>query len=676
MSELKRLVEPGKINHMLTRNRIVMSSAITNTDLPDGRVTDQTIAYYVARGKGGAGIVNTGYNFICQRGRAGIYQMSTASDDMIPSMRRLTDAFHAAAPDARIGSQVSHAGRQTSRHTTGMQPEAPSPIVGPLPTGHAMETPEEISIARAREIVDEFAQAARRSKAGGFDLMEVHAAHGYLLSQFISPYSNIRTDLYGGSLENRLRIVLETLEAVRAAVGPDYPVGIRINGDDMVDGGYTLEEYQVVAQLIERSGFVDYISVTAGQHHPDAVATMVAPMAMPVGFLEFLGAGIRSVIEKVPVFIVGRIKDPVFAEGILERGSADVGIMTRALMADPELPNKVKEDRLDDIRPCIACMQGCTDRTWSQLDLTCLTNPVAGREREWAELKPAQTRKRVLVVGGGPAGMEAARVAALRGHAVTLWEREEQLGGAARLASIPPRREEFADLPRWLIGQITKVGVQVELGRTADAATVRAFAPDVLVAATGARIEIPEHIPGWNLPHVTTVRAVLSGEVQAGNRVLVVGYETQAVETAEWLAEQGKTVYLISAYPSQAWEDPLAALANDKSGYTSRHLMMGFVMESVQFLPFRMVKEIRPGSVVISKTGEQHPCTLHVRMGEMVDEELLVDTVVMHLRQRPVNEWLGGLAADIPEVYKIGDCLEPRQAIDAMVDGARIGRTI
>jgi 2,4-dienoyl-CoA reductase-like NADH-dependent reductase (Old Yellow Enzyme family) len=443
MSELKLLVQPGKINQMLVQNRIVMSSAITNTDAADGRVTDQTIAYYVERGRGGAGIVNTGYNFICQRGRAGIYQMSTASDDMIPSMRRLTDAFHAAAPDSRIGSQLSHAGRQTSRHTIGMQPEAPSPIVGPLPTGHAMEIPEEISIARIHEIVDEFAQAARRSKAGGFDLVEVHAAHGYLLSQFISPYSNIRSDAYGGSLENRLRMVLETLEAVRSAVGPDYPVGIRLNGDDMVDGGYTLDEYQVVAQLIERSGLVDYISVSAGQHHPDAVATMVAPMAMPIGFLEYLGAGIRSVVDKVPVFIVGRIKDPVFAEGILERGSADYVIMTRALMADPELPNKAKEGRLDDIRPCIACMQGCTDRTWSQLDLTCLTNPAAGREREWADLKPAETKKRVLVVGGGPAGMEAARVAALRGHDVTLWERDDQLGGAARLASIPPRRKNL-----------------------------------------------------------------------------------------------------------------------------------------------------------------------------------------------------------------------------------------
>ena len=283
-----------------------------------GTVTDQTIAYYAERGRGGAGIVNTGYNFVCQRGRAGVYQMSTASDDMIPSMRRLTEAFHTAAPDGMIGSQINHAGRQTTSHTTGMIPEAPSPIPGPLPTGHSMEIPEEMSVQRIHAMVDEFAQAARRSKEAGFDLVEVHAAHGYLLSQFISPYSNIRADQYGGSIENRLRAVLEVLEACRGMVGPDYPLGVRINGDDMVDGGYTIDEYRIVAQLIERSGFADYISVSAGQHHPDGVAAMVAPMAMPLGFLEHLGAGVRSAVEKIPVFIVGRIKDPVQAENVTE----------------------------------------------------------------------------------------------------------------------------------------------------------------------------------------------------------------------------------------------------------------------------------------------------------------------------------------------------------------------
>jgi 2,4-dienoyl-CoA reductase-like NADH-dependent reductase (Old Yellow Enzyme family)/thioredoxin reductase len=676
MTELNLLLQPGLINKMVTRNRIVMSSAITNTDAPDGTVTDQTIAYYAERGRGGAGIVNTGYNFVCQRGRAGIYQMSTASDDMVPSMRRLTEGFHAAAPAGKIGSQINHAGRQTNSHTTGILPEAPSPIAGPLPTGHAMEIPEEMSIQRIHEMVDEFAQAARRSKEAGFDLVEVHAAHGYLLSQFISPNSNIRTDQYGGSLENQLRAVLEVLEACRGAVGPDYPLGVRINGDDMVDGGYTIDEYRVVAQLIERSGFADYISVSAGQHHPDGAAAMVAPMVMPLGFLEYLGAGVRSAVEKIPVFIVGRIKDPVQAEGILERGSADFVIMTRALMADPELPKKSHEGRLEDIRPCITCMQGCTDRTWSQLDLSCLVNPAAGREREWADLKAAHAKKRVLVVGGGPAGMEAARVAALRGHDVTLWEAADCLGGATLLAAKPPRREEFGDLPRWLSGQMPKVGVKVELNHRGDADSVRQFAPDVLIAATGARVEIPEHIPGWNLPHVTTVRDLLSGKTSAGERVLVLGYDTQAVETAEWLAEQGKTVTLLSGYTSQAWDDPEAALANDKNGFTARYTMMPFFRERVQFLPFRMIKAIEPGWVVISKTGEQYPCTTHVRIGDIEDERMEIDTVVIHLRHRPVREWLEGLQSEAPELYKIGDCLEPRYAIDAMVDGGRVGRMI
>ncbi|HEY3344620.1 MAG TPA: FAD-dependent oxidoreductase, partial [Anaerolineaceae bacterium] len=579
MSEINLLIQPGRINRMLTRNRIVMSSAITNMAAPDGSVTDQMIAYYTERGRGGAGIINTGYNYVDRRGRAGKFQMSTGPDADIASMRRLTEAFHAVAPQgSNLGSQLNHAGRQTTTDTTGMIPEGPSPIPGPLPTGKKMEVPEEMSIQRIAEVVDAFAQAARRSQEAGFDHVEIHAAHGYLLNQFISSYSNIRTDAYGGSEEKRMRMVLEVLEAVRGAVGRDYPVGIRINGDDFVDGGYTLDEYSRVAQMIENSGFADYISVSAGQHHPDGAAVMVAPMAMPMGFLEHLGAGIRAAVQDIPIFIVGRIKDPLLAEDILQRGSADYCIMTRALMADPDLPNKVMEDRLDDVRPCITCMQGCTDRTWSQLDLSCLVNPAAGREREWASLKPAEKKKRVLVVGGGPAGMEAARVAALRGHDVTLWEKTGQLGGVTLLASLPPHREEFGDLPRWLTGQLPKVGVKVELNKTAEAASVRAFAPDVLIAATGARPEIPEHIPGWDLPHVTTVHEVLEGKAVVGERVLVLGSSTAAVETAEWLAEKGKKVYLISGAPTQIWEDPEAALANDKNSFTGRHTLMGMAM--------------------------------------------------------------------------------------------------
>lgn len=676
LSDLKYLARSGKINQMSTRNRIVMSSAITNMAAPDGSVTDQMIAYYATRGQGGAGIINTGYNFICQRGRAGVYQMSTASDDNIPSMRRLTEAFHAAAPDGKIGSQLCHAGRQTSEHITGLPLEAPSPIVGPLPTGHSKEVPEEMSPARIAEMVDRFAQAARRSKEAGFDLVEIHAAHGYLINQFISSYSNIRTDQYGGSLKKRMRIALEVMEAVRGAVGPDYPVGIRINGDDLVDEGYTLDDYQLVARSVEDSNLVDYISVSAGQHHPAGVATMVAPMAMPMGFLEHLGAGISAVVDDIPIFIVGRIKDPVLAEGILERGSADFCIMTRALMADPELPNKVMGNRLDDVRPCLACMQGCTDRTWSQLDLSCLINTSAGREREWAELKPAEEEKRVLVVGGGPAGMEAARIASLRGHDVTLWEKGTKLGGTALLAAMPPRREEFGELTRWLIDQLPKVGVKVELGRKADPESVCEFSPDVLVAATGAHPQIPEHIPGWNLPHVTNIYDALAGKSELGQRVLVLGHDTQSVEFAEWAAEQGKQVYLISGARVQVWEDPVAALANDKNSFTGRYVLMNFALEKFEFLPFMMVKSIEPGAVIISKTGEQHPCTTHVRIGELEDRRLEVDNIVVHLRLTPVRHWMKGLSDEVPKIYKIGDCLEPRKAIDAMVDGGRIGRTI
>jgi thioredoxin reductase len=350
--------------------------------------------------------------------------------------------------------------------------------------------------------------------------------------------------------------------------------------------------------------------------------------------------------------------------------------MTRALMADPELPNKVMEDRVDDVRPCLACMQGCTDRTWAQLDLTCLVNPAAGRERTWAQLKPAVQKKKVLVVGGGPAGMEAARVAALRGHDVTLWEKSGVLGGNTLLAAMPPRREEFGDLPRWLTSQLPKAGVKVELNRAADAQSVRDFHPDVLVAATGAYAETPENIPGWDMPNVTTVHEVLRGTAKVGERVLMVGSHNTVIEVAEWLADRGKKVYLISGAESQVWDDPEAALANDKNGFTARHTLMGIAMPKIEFLPFKYIKEIVSDGVIISATGEQHPCTTQVRIGELVDQKLDVDTVVVHLRMRPERKWMDGLDGAVAEVYKIGDCLEPRQAIDAMADGGRIGREI
>jgi 2,4-dienoyl-CoA reductase (NADPH2) len=272
--------------------------------------------------------------------------------------------------------------------------------------------------------------------------------------------------------------------------------------------------------------------------------------------------------------------------------------------------------------------------------------------------------------------MEAARIASLRGHDVTLWEKQDELGGALKLAELPPHRHEFGELKRWLIDQLPKVGVQVELERKADPESVEEFSPDVLIAATGAYPKTPEHIHGWNLPNTTNVYDALSGRSELGERVLVLGYDTQAIEFAAWASAQGKRVFLVSGAPVQAWEDPIAALANDKNSFTGRYVLMNSTFDQFEFMPFMMIKSIKPGGVILSKTGEQHPCTTHVRIGELEDQLLQVDSIVIHMRLLPVLKWMNGIGNVVPEIIKVGDCLEPRKAIDAMVDGARVGREV
>jgi len=488
-----RLFEPGRVGAMETKNRLVLASMDDNMADRDGFATDQKIAWFRRKAQGGVGWIQTGYVYVTRRGRGCTYfQMGIYDDAHVPGLRRLTDAVH--EYDVRIGIQIAHAGRQTTHHyLNGLQPEAPSPVPEPL----LGETPTELSKVPIAEIHEEFVRAAVRGREAGFDLVEIHGAHGYLHHSFVSPLSNLRTDEYGGSLEGRARFSVESVRALRAALGSDFTLGYRISCDEFVEGGFTIDDVCKVVPMLEDAG-IDYINVSGGSY--ESVKMMIAPAGIGPGQLEQYAARVKQA-ARVPVLSSGRYNTPQLAERVLESGSADYVVVGRALIADPDFPAKARAGRAEEIRPCVACEQGCIDRWFSALDITCVGNPEAGREglEGWETIdRRAPTGRHVLVVGGGPAGLEAARTAALLGNTVSLWEGRDVLGGQLLLAARPPRQSEWGELLSWLVRQVEQLGVEVTLGRTADPGAIVGAGADAVIVATGARPAPPRWVEGWD----------------------------------------------------------------------------------------------------------------------------------------------------------------------------------
>ncbi|MDO8691655.1 MAG: FAD-dependent oxidoreductase [Dehalococcoidia bacterium] len=649
MQHFDHLFTPIKVGSITLKNRIVAPPLERNYCNRDGSVSDRCLAHFEELAKGGAGLLVMEASFVTPAGRGSVNQMGIWNDELVPGLRQLAKVVH--NQGAAIAIELYHAGRQTSFKITGFQPISASPVPCPA-TGN--ETPTEMTPADIRNVILEFAQAARRAKEAGFDAVEFHGAHGYLPLQFLSPWSNRRSDEYGGSLENRMRFSLEVISAIRETVGRDFTVGCRFCADEFVQGGLTLDESTVFAQRLEQAG-IDYLSVSAGIYETSEM--IASPMGVALGVLVPLASAIRASV-KVPVVAVNRIKDPVQAENVLAEGHADLVALGRALLADPNLPAKAKDGRLDDIVSCLSCNQGCFARIAAHQDVTCVVNPAAGREREFA-IKPAAEGRRIMVVGGGPAGMEAARVAAMRGHDVTLYEKGPELGGQVRLAAAPPTREELGDIIRNLAHQMEGAGVKVVLGVEVTPELVRKESPDAVVIATGA---LPRglRVPGADRPFVLTAQDVLGRKVEAGQRVVVVGADRIGAETAEYLADKGKTVDLI---------EESGELAPDME-FTTRILFMRRLksLGNIKVHRGRMVREIEADSVVIDRTGAIGP----------MDEKKLgpVDTVVVALGRRIDDYLLKSLRSYPGEVYDVGDCVEPRSALEAIYEGSLVGRKV
>ena len=632
-----QLWEPFRIGQMELRNRIVMPPLVTQYASEGGYVTERILNYHEARAQGGVALLIVQATYVHRRGQTFENQLGISNDKFISGMSELVQAIHRHGAKAAV--QLQHGGRTAKSKLSGVQPVAPSPLAS-----SGGEVPKELTVDGIAGIVACFAEAALRAKRAGFDGVEIHGAHGYLIDQFLSRSSNKRQDGYGGDLRNRARFLIEVIKAVRGAVGSDYPVWCRINGKEYgVGEGTSPEEAQEIARMAQDAG-ADAIHVSA--FGPTAPLHLTSPTFVPA-VIAHLAEGIKKAVT-VPVIAVGRIT-PEAGERILAEGKADLIAIGRGLLADPELPNKVASGKLEDIVPCTVCM-GCRDDISSPtvVGIRCQVNAALGREVEF-KIVPAKKPKKVLVVGGGPAGMEAARVAALRGHEVSLWEKEPRLGGQLIQAAIPPHKDRIGPLTKYLQTQLKKLDVKIELGKAATAAMVEELKPEVVVLATGVKPLILE-IPGMDKAHVVQAGDVLEGKVMVGNRVVVIGGGMVGCETAEFLVEKGKKVTVTEVAPEMV----LAVGPTLRTFFLNRLLEKG-----VTLLTEIRCDEVTPaGLVVTTKEGER--------------KTIEADTIVLSVGSISDRKLYEEIKGKVSETYLVGDCVEPRTIRDAVADGFRI----
>ena len=639
---MMKLFQPVNIGKMELKNRLVVPPMGTGFSAPDGTVTDRLIEYHEARARGGFGLIIVEVTAIDPLGKGSPSELGIWDDKFIPGLSRLAERVHAAG--AKIAIQLHHAGRETfSFSLGGQQAVAPSPIPDPV----VREVPRELTVEEIKSLVEAYAQGARRAKESGFDAVELHGAHGYLIAQFMSAYANKRTDKYGGDLEGFLRFPLEILQRVRELVGPDYPILFRISGDEAVPQGRTIEESVVVAKrLVEAS--VDALHVSVGVYESSHLTS--APPAMEPGFNAAAAATIKAAVS-VPVIAVGRIIDPTVAENIISSGKADLVAIGRSSLTDPEFALKAAEGRPDDIVKCLSCNEGCIDRLMmADASITCVQNPALGREAEYASAG-AMKAKKVVVAGGGPAGLEVARTAALWGHKVTLYEKKDSLGGQVILAALPPTKEIWLEVVRSRVKDLQRLGVEIKLGCELTPQMIKELSPEVLIVATGSAPLSPD-VPGIDRDNVVTAQDVLNG-APVGSRVVVVGGGLVGCETADYLAQQGKDVTVV---------EMLRRTAQDISPGARYFLRRRLKEKNVKMLTSTPVKAITGDGVVISpESGER-------TLGP-------VDTVVLATGARSVND-LAAVKEFVPEVYVIGDAASPGKVLQAVQQATEVAQKL
>jgi 2,4-dienoyl-CoA reductase-like NADH-dependent reductase (Old Yellow Enzyme family)/thioredoxin reductase len=626
---------PGKIGSMTLRNRIVMPAIGTRLSTEQGLVSDRLKGYYRARAKGGAGLIITEVSHVDSTiVRTVPAQLRVDNDRCIPGLRELAQAIQ--QEGAKAALQLHNPGAMAKSSITGTQPVAPSAI----PRFPALEVPRALTIEEIKYLVSCFADGARRAKEAGFDGVEIHAGHQYLLQEFLSRTFNHRQDEYGGSIENRARFLLEVIRAIRKLVGKDYPLWFRINAVED-GGGITVDEVNQIAAMAKEAG-IDAINVSASP----SVRTEFSPR----GWNLPLAQEVKKAIN-LPIITVGRLTIELGNEAI-KNGQTDFIVIGRPLIADPNLPLKTANKREEDIIPCIECNICIEESPSTGRGVECSVNSEVGHEEEY-RIEPTDKPKKVLVIGGGPAGMEAARVAALRGHKVLLYERNGKLGGQLLQATRPPYKEEIAMLKDYLVQQLHKSSVEIRLNEDVDLNLVDSIKPDVVILATGILPLVPQ-IPGIDGENVVTSDDVLSDKVEVGQRVTILGGGLVGCETALLLAENKRVVTIVEMLPALA----------TKVGPSIRTALLAALSEKgVTMLTKARVEEITSTGIVVTN-------------GDGKRQTIDADNIVLATGAVPNQQLAEILKGRVKELFLIGDAVEPRRIKEAISEGYHTGRKI
>lgn len=633
--KFEAMFQPIQIGPMTVANRFVMSPMGNNFANTDGTMSERSASYYGARAKGGFGLITFEATVVYKEAKGGPRKPCLYDDSTVSSFQAAIAACHQAG--AKVSIQLQHAGPEGNTKITGYPLKAASAI----PASCGRETPEAITKEELYRLIECYGDAAIRAKKAGADAVEIHCAHGYLVSTFISARTNKRVDEFGGSFENRMRLPKLIIENIRKKAGDSLAILCRINATDDVEGGQTAQDAAAVASYLEKECGVDGLHLSRAVHLHDEC--MWAPSLIHGGFSADYVTEIKRAVS-VPIITVGRYTEPQFAELMIAEGRADLVAFGRQSIADPEMPNKAKAGRLDLMNPCIGCLQGCVPNMFKGEPITCLVNPLAGRE---ADFKPAQTKKNVMVIGGGPGGLYAAFTAAQRGHAVALYEKGDILGGNMRLAAYPPGKGDITNMVRSYIAKCEEYGVKMVMHTEVTPAMVAEAKPDAVIVATGSNpLVLP--IPGINDTGVIHAGDLLDGKASVGKKVLVVGGGMVGCEVADFLGELGHEVSVIELRDQ---------LGPDVIPEHRKFLMKDFDTYKVQ-------------GVTGAKVAQFFTDGVSYTLADGTEGRLEgFDNVVLAMGYRNNDTISEEIKKIVAETYVIGDAVKARKALDATAEG-------